>query len=409
MPSTIGLYSGSTAPEVAGNNTTSLYGGAGVPVPGSNGNTVVRGNLTVTGDANIQGELTVGDDLCIEGDTLILRCKSTTTGNAQIIAYRGGGTNTAATITWDESVPVPPGAEPSGRWVSNCGFNASGVQAGNVNIAPDIFDNLISTYPGSGVNLRLDSDTGEIQFSAPDLSLAQGTTLYYSEAGNRLNRPNIISTTGNTSGLRVAGPNTSSSSTAVIGAFSSNDLDNGTAFNIIAENGGADPLRIGTGLYTGGVLGFSGESINFYDYTTKYASINPAGPSAATDLVTVAYLTGGTFVFQQVNIDNRVFLDSTQLTTSTTAANQTLDSFAAATYRSAKYQISINSGSSVHTMEVLVMHNGTTAYQTTYAEMYSGASLTDINVTLSGGNVLLRVTPTNAVTTYKVSRTLIAA
>ena len=53
------------------------------------------------------------------------------------------------------------------------------------------------------------------------------------------------------------------------------------------------------------------------------------------------------------------------------------------------------------------MHDGTTAYQTVYADMYSGASLTTLNTTILGGNVLLRVTPTNAVTTYKVSRTLI--
>ena len=396
MPSTIGLYSGTSAPEVAGTNTTSLYGGGGVPVPGSNGNTVVRGNLTVTGNATVQGELTVGDDVCIEGDTITLRCNATTIGDATIEVERGASTN--AEITWEEA---------DTRWHTNFAFEAPGLQGGDVLIAPSGSDNLITTPSGSGVNLRLDADTNEIEFGAADLTLSQGTTLFYSEAGNRLNRPNIQSTTGNSSGFRVIGPNTTSSSRATVTAFGTSDLDNGSFINIQAVNGGTDPLRIQTGTYTGGSLGPSSTSLAFIDNATTYATVNPAGPSAGTDLVTVNYLTAGSFVFTQVNIDNRVYLDSIELTTSTTAANQTLDSFAAATYRSAKYQISISSGSDVHVMEVLVMHDGTTAYQTVYADMFSNASLTTLNTTISGGNVLLRVTPTNAVTTYKVSRTLI--
>ena len=396
MPSTIGLYSGSSAPEVAGTNTTSLYGSGGVPVPGANGNTVVRGNLTVTGDATIQGELTVGDDVCIEGDLITLRCNATTIGDATIEVERGASTN--ANITWEEA---------DTRWHTNFAFEAPGLQGGDVLIAPAGSDNLITTSSGSGVNLRLDADTNEIQFDAADLTLSQATTLFYSEAGNRLNRPNIQSTTGNSSGFRVIGPNTTSSSRATVTAFGTSDLDNGSFINIQAVNGGTDPLRIQTGTYTGGSIGPSSTSLAFIDNATTYATVNPAGPSAGTDLVTVNYLTAGSFVFNQVNIDNRVYLDSTQLVTSTTAANQTLDSFAVATYRSAKYQISISSGSSVHVMEVLVMQDGTTAYQTVYADMFSGVSLTTLNTTISGGNVLLRVTPTNAVTTYKVSRTLI--
>ena len=396
MPSTIGLYSGSSAPEVAGTDTTSLYGSGGVPVPGANGNTVVRGNLTVTGDATIQGELTVGDDVCIEGDLITLRCNATTIGDATIEVERGASTN--ANITWTEA---------DTRWHTNFAFEAPGLQGGDVLIAPAGSDNLITTSSGSGVNLRLDADTNEIQFDAANLTLSQATTLFYSEAGNRLNRPNIQSTTGNSSGFRVIGPNTTSSSRATVTAFGTSDLDNGSFINIQAVNGGTDPLRIQTGTYTGGSIGPSSTSLAFIDNATTYATVNPAGPSAGTDLVTVNYLTAGSFVFNQVNIDNRVYLDSIELTTSTTAANQTLDSFAVATYRSAKYQISISSGSDVHVMEVLVMQDGTTAFQTAYADMFSAASLTTINTTISGGNVLLRVTPTNAVTTYKVSRTLI--
>lgn len=401
MPSTIGLYSGTSAPEVAGTNTTSLYGGGGVPVPGANGNTVVRGDLTVTGNATVQGELTVGDDLCVEGDLITLRCNATTIGDATIEVERGASTN--ATIGWQES---------DTRWHYNFGITAPSLYADDVVVSPPGDPNVISTLTGSGADLRLDADTDQLRIAATNTLYNAGPVLRWSESSNRANRMKFQSNSGSSSGIQIIAPSTATPGNegSRISLFNSDDIDNGTflGFQSLGSTiGGTAPLRVQSGTYTAGVLGPSGQSVSFVDNTTTYATVNPAGPSASTDLVTVAYLTGGTFVFNQVNIDNRVYLDSTQLVTSTTTANQTLDTFAAATYRSAKYQISISSGSSVHVMEVLVMHDGTTAYQTVYADMYSGASLTTLNTTISGGNVLLRVTPTNAVTTYKVSRTLI--
>ena len=95
------------------------------------------------------------------------------------------------------------------------------------------------------------------------------------------------------------------------------------------------------------------------------------------------------------------------LTTSTTTPNQVLDSFSAATYRTAKYLISVSSASSYHSFEILVNHNGTTANQTTYADLPTGSSLASFTVDINAGSVRLLTTPTNAVTVYKVTRTAI--
>ena len=253
---------------------------------------------------------------------------------------------------------------------------------------------------------KLESD-GSVT-SPGNYNLAQSTTFLYDENNNRLNRPGVQSTTGNGSGFRVLAPNATTAATSNVTAFNTNDADNGKFLSLQARGNVTSPLRVLTGQYTGGVFSATGDSVLFSDGSNAaHASINPAGPSAATDLVTVSYLTAGSFVFSQVNIDNRVYLDSAQLVTAATTPLQTLDSFAAATYRSAKYQVTVTSGADVQVMEVLVMHNGTTAYQTVYADMSSSTSLTDIAVTLSSGNVLLQVTPVNAVTTYKISRQLI--
>ncbi len=178
--------------------------------------------------------LTVSD-VCIEGDLITLRCNATTIGDATIEVERGSSTN--ATIGWQES---------DTRWHYNFGITTTGLTADDVTIAPSGFTNLITTVAGSGQDLRLDSDTNQIQFTASDLLLNQTTTFFYSEANNRLNRPVIQSTTGNTSGLRIQAPNATNSAVAVSSVFNTNDADNGKFINIRAD-GSATPISIRTG------------------------------------------------------------------------------------------------------------------------------------------------------------------
>jgi hypothetical protein len=117
-----------------------------------------------------------------------------------------------------------------------------------------------------------------------------------------------------------------------------------------------------------------------------------------TDDITI--LTAGT-----LNITSSDYLAT--LTTSATTADQVLDTFALATYRTVKYLVSIASGSSYQSLEMLVNHNGTTANQTTYADLQTASNLATFTVDISGGNVRLLTTPVNAVTVYKLTRTTI--
>lgn len=98
---------------------------------------------------------------------------------------------------------------------------------------------------------------------------------------------------------------------------------------------------------------------------------------------------------------------TTTLTTSATTAGQVVDSFSAATYRTAKYVVSITSGSAYQAVEILITHDGTTAYQTVYADIATGSNLATFTADISGGLVRLLTTPANAVTVYKVIRTTI--
>jgi hypothetical protein len=69
--------------------------------------------------------------------------------------------------------------------------------------------------------------------------------------------------------------------------------------------------------------------------------------------------------------------------------------------------VSITSGSAYQAVEILVTHNGTTAYQTVYADIATGANLAAFTVDISGGLVRLLTTPVNAITVYRVTKTTI--
>jgi len=96
------------------------------------------------------------------------------------------------------------------------------------------------------------------------------------------------------------------------------------------------------------------------------------------------------------------------LTTSTTAANQVVDSFSASVFRTAKYLASISSASSYQALEILVTHDGTTAVQATYGDLQTAGNLATFTVDINAGLVRLLTTPANAVTAYKVIRTAVA-
>lgn len=95
---------------------------------------------------------------------------------------------------------------------------------------------------------------------------------------------------------------------------------------------------------------------------------------------------------------------SATLTTSATTPNQVLDSFAIATYRCAKYLVSVVSGSAYEVTEITVIHDGSVAYISEFGTILTGAALATFDATIDTGNLVLTTTPVNAVTTYKLMR-----
>lgn len=105
--------------------------------------------------------------------------------------------------------------------------------------------------------------------------------------------------------------------------------------------------------------------------------------------------------------NNVVHSKATVNTTSSTSA-QVIDTFSATEYRSGKYLLSLTSATTYQSTEIMILHDGSNALITEYATLSSGSSLGTFVANVDSTTVRLYLTPTNASTTVKYHRTLIA-
>jgi hypothetical protein len=171
-----------------------------------------------------------------------------------------------------------------------------------------------------------------------------------------------------------------------------------------AATGGASTLNFG-GAVTGNTIEINGVAAGTVNITSDVTTgIVNLVTGVTTGTVNLA--TGGASTINlgdassnvrvgTLNIGNATY-ESTSETVSITSASATaVSSFAAATYRSAKYilQVTCTAGTDNATYqvsEILVIHNGTTATMTDYGVVKTGANnLVTFTADISGGNVRL--------------------
>jgi hypothetical protein len=108
-------------------------------------------------------------------------------------------------------------------------------------------------------------------------------------------------------------------------------------------------------------------------------------------------------------LNNSTQSDGT-VTHSGSSGQQPLDSFVHATYRSAKYQVSITDATNSRYAldEIYVTHNGTTAFISTTGVSSTGYSLATYSADISGSNLRILIVPISSDSvTYKFVKTLI--
>ena len=116
---------------------------------------------------------------------------------------------------------------------------------------------------------------------------------------------------------------------------------------------------------------------------------------------------GSTIYAPVVSINEIYDQISSTLTTSTTTADQVALTLSATTYRTLKILVQVTSSTSYHSQEIFMVHDGSVVYMTEYAIVNNGSIISTFDADISGGNLRFLVTPTNAVTTYKIACTAI--
>lgn len=175
---------------------------------------------------------------------------------------------------------------------------------------------------------------------------------------------------------------------------------------------GFDTTQVAAMVFVGGVV---------QDPTTHYSIDSTAGTITFNDpiptgsqavvishmLGAVPYLETASVTFDKFSADIKAYVQQSAVTA--TNGGTPVDTFSGTAYRSAKYIIQVDNGAGEYeTREALVVHDGTTAYITEYALVYTGAALLgDATVAMNGNDVQLFYTSNGGNVTVKVISTYI--
>ena len=171
--------------------------------------------------------------------------------------------------------------------------------------------------------------------------------------------------------------------------------------NTISSND-STAIQINDALNVSGTL-----SANILD-TNVISSTDSSAVTISDNLQVNGTLTA-TSISGLTVLNNSTQSDGT-VTHSGSSGQQPLDSFVHATYRSAKYQVSITDATNSRYAldEIYVTHNGTTAFISTTGVSSTGSSLATYSADISGSNVRILIVPISSDSvTYKFVKTLI--
>ena len=381
--------------------------------------------------SNARAAISVSGDLSYNSSTGVISftndagdIESVTAGTG----LSGGGTSGAVTLNLADTA-VTAGSYGNGNTVATFTVDAQGrlTNAGNTAISilasqvSDLASNAVTSLTGTANEVEVSASNGAVTIGLPaNVTIGQDLTV----TGNLTVSGNT--TTLNTETLSVE-DNIIVLNSGVTGAPSLNAgviIERGTSADAeFRWNEATDTWQISSDSSNYSNIA-SGSFVANVTAGTGVTITNAGGEGAnPTFAIGQSVGTGDSVSFANATVTNTVSagaftIDSTgELNTSTQAVSvntiTTVDSFDKTAYRTAKYLIQVTQGSKYTSSEVLLVHDGTDSYLSEYAVIELGASRIPLSVStsISSGNVLLRVTITDAASTnatVKVARTLIA-
>lgn len=254
--------------------------------------------------------------------------------------------------------------------------------------------NTIITDVNSLQSLLATRRNGDINFYQNSLAVIRDyqTVLTFSSVGSTQNSLlQIVGTTKLKNDLATAKPlpvTVNASAVLYNNPFAS-ALTSGTGTGTTIVTGGGGGTGGGTGTFA---LTDTGVSPGTYGSANRIPVITVDRFGRITSATALEAAGGGVSIIQ---------FDTT------TTNKIAVDSFDIYTYRSAKYEIQITSGSFYQVIELRIMHNGICAFMTQYGELISDITLGQFDADVSNNLVNLYFRPTQAINTVKMIRRLI--
>jgi hypothetical protein len=358
--------------------------------------------------SSIGGKLQLenASDIVLSGSSLPNTSVISTTANAAFAKANVANTTAEAAYAWGNTINVFTQSAFTLANTANVTADAAFAKANVANTTAEAGfakANAVLTYAGSGYGLA--NITAVVAQSAYDNSNTK-----FNSSGGTITGAVTISGTNNltvSGNLIVQGTTFSSNSTT----FEVNDplllLGVGNYYSDTRDIGFAAHYNDGTNAHSGIIRDATTKEYYFFKgYTPEIDANNNVDITHATFTkanVNAGKITGD-IVTNTVTFDNGLRTSNT-FTTGANTAQVSIDSFLTGSYRSAKYQVQMTAGTNYQAIELLVIHDGTTANLVQYADVVTSTSLGTFDAFITVGTLRLLFTPaTETATTIKLIR-----
>lgn len=393
----VGVSQNAESSQIYFDNSGTFYGNTGFTFNINSGNVDIPGNVNPTGNIIPSGNVTYDlgtatnrwKDIYLSGSSIYLgssTIEEDNNGNVVITNGDGGQLIFSGSSNWNEYA----------------------IENGTSNVAIDSTDGDVTMGVGGNADVFTMTTSGVLTTTGNVVPLGIKTDNYYyangaaitfgeSAAGSdtqvQFNDNGSFGASGNLTFADASGLLTASGN--VVG----NNFISTSGTMLFGTGVGQGTISVDTSTTTAGV------------FTTTMTDVN-IGLNANV----VICGTGKTLTARgNVSADN---LNSTTLSVedlyssrsavSVGSANTSIDTFAASSYRSAKYTIKVSDNTGYQAIEVLLVHDGVTPIMTVYGSISTtGADLITLSTVMSGTNVLLRASPENSSTSVNLMGTYV--
>ena len=408
--------------EVYYDNNGTLTGNTGFSFQPSTGNLSIPGNVNVSGDILPAADITYSlgsnsnrwNNLYLSGNTIILGNSTITEnedGNLVFTNSEGGTLSVEGADAVDTSM-IANGT--SNIRVANAGgvsFNLAGTgdvinfeTSGAANFTGNITSLGVKTdnyYYANGDAITFGASAAgantQIQYNNNG-DFGAEAAFTYDQATNTLSADNIAGTL-----TTVAQPNITS-----LGTLTSLTVTgNATAGNVIASDGtvqygtnpGSGSISVNTGTTTAGIF-----SSGITDINLGLAANIIMGATGKT-VTARGNVTADNLQSNTLSVGD---FYSSRTAISVGSSNTVIDTFDAATYRSAKYTIKVSDSTGYQALEALLVHDDINSIITVYGSLSTtGTELMSLFTAVNGTDIELRATPVNSNTSVNLMGTYV--